>query len=865
MTISGTLAGAGGSGAAGGGIGLWTRSSLVASSVVNEALITGGAGGAGGGAGGTGTRILSTTFVNEGTVRGGEGGGGGNGGAGLQLSRNSTATNNGLIEGGTGAAAGAGTATGGAGVEFSVPIGASTLINNGVIRGGSGAASGLFASGVIVRSTGNSIVNTGTIEGGLGGAGIAATNGTLNLDIVNSGTIRAGDGQTDAINRLAAATTGTLTLELQAGSVIEGNVVAGATPTADILRLGGTGSDTFDVSEIGSAAQYQNFDIFQKTGAGTWALTGTGTATTDWDIQAGTLQLGDGGTSGSIVGNVVNNGVFAFNRSDDFVYGGVISGSGSVGQIGSGTTTLTGTNTYEGGTFISAGTLSIDRDANLGAASGALVLANGALNTRADMTSSRSIGLTGFGAFLVDPATTLTLGGVISGTGSLAKGSAGTLVLSGINTYEGGTSISGGTLQVSSDVNLGDAAGGLTFDGGTLNATASLISGRNVGLLGTGRLLTDAGTTFTLGGVISGGGTLYKEGTGTLVLAGDSDNYTGGTIISDGMLQIGAGGTSGSISGDVLNNATLAFNRSDVLTVSGLVAGSGSVSQIGPGTTILTGDNSYSGATNVRAGTLRINGDQSLATGLTTVASGARLGGSGTIGGDVAVSAGAIIAPGNSIGTLTVAGDYTGSGGTVDVETELGDDASATDRLVIGGDTSGASNVRVTNVGGGGGQTIEGIKIIDVAGASNGSFSLIGDYLFEDEQAVVGGAYAYRLYQNGISTPADGDWYLRSELIEAPGGPDPTPLYAPGVPIYEAYAGALQSFNELGTLRQRTGGRPPANDQDAAGSDGGSGQAIRTRIEAAMAISSRDVHDRYLLRRRHLETGGEPGRIIARG
>jgi fibronectin-binding autotransporter adhesin len=512
VTISGTLAGAGGSGAAGGGIGLWARSSLVASSVVNEALITGGAGGAGGGAGGTGTRILSTTFVNEGTVRGGEGGGGGNGGAGLQLSRNSTATNNGLIEGGTGAAGGAGTATGGAGVEFSVPIGASTLINNGVIRGGSGGASGLFASGVIVRSTGNSIVNTGTIEGGLGGAGIAATNGTLNLDIVNSGTIRAGDGQTDAINRLAAATTGTLTLELQAGSVIEGNVVAGATPTADILRLGGTGSGTFDVSEIGAAAQYQNFDVFQKTGAGTWALTGTGTATTDWDIQAGTLQLGDGGTSGSIVGNVVNNGVFAFNRSDDFVYGGVISGSGSVGQIGSGTTTLTGTNTYEGGTFISAGTLSIDRDANLGAASGALVLANGALSTRADMTSSRTIGLTGFGAFLVDPATTLTLDGVISGTGSLAKGSVGTLVLSGTNTYEGGTSISGGTLQVSSDVNLGDAAGGLTFDGGTLNTTASLISGRNVGLLGTGRLLTDdAGTTFTLGGVISGGGTLYKE------------------------------------------------------------------------------------------------------------------------------------------------------------------------------------------------------------------------------------------------------------------------------------------------------------------------------------------------------------------
>ncbi|MGO8658206.1 autotransporter outer membrane beta-barrel domain-containing protein, partial [Rhizobium ruizarguesonis] len=78
---------------------------------------------------------------------------------------------------------------------------------------------------------------------------------------------------------------------------------------------------------------------------------------------------------------------------------------------------------------------------------------------------------------------------------------------------------------------------------------------------------------------------------------------------------------------------------------------------------------------------------------------------------------------------------------------------------------------------------------------SAGSFSLLGDYVFEGDQAVVAGAYAYRLYQGGVSNPADGDWYLRSAVL------------APAVPLYEAYAGVLQSLNEFGTLRQRTGGR----------------------------------------------------------
>ena len=126
---------------------------------------------------------------------------------------------------------------------------------------------------------------------------------------------------------------------------------------------------------------------------------------------------------------------------------------------------------------------------------------------------------------------------------------------------------------------------------------------------------------------------------------------------------------------------------------------------------------------------------------------------------------------------------------------------------------------------------MEGIKIIDVGGTSAGTFSLAGDYVFQGDQAVVSGAYAYRLYQNGIGTPADGDWYLRSALIN--GSPDP--LYSPAVPIYEAYPGVLQSLNELGTLQQRVGNRSWTGASQGADEIGSvpTQSAIWARIETA--------------------------------
>ena len=102
-----------------------------------------------------------------------------------------------------------------------------------------------------------------------------------------------------------------------------------------------------------------------------------------------------------------------------------------------------------------------------------------------------------------------------------------------------------------------------------------------------------------------GTGGLTKAGAGTLLLANDN-TYTGGTTVSLGTLQLGNGGTTGSILGDVTDNGTLAFNRSDVVTFPGLISGMGNVAQISPGTTILTANSTYTGGTTISLGTLQL-------------------------------------------------------------------------------------------------------------------------------------------------------------------------------------------------------------------------------------------------------------------
>jgi subtilase-type serine protease len=195
-------------------------------------------------------------------------------------------------------------------------------------------------------------------------------------------------------------------------------------------------------------------------------------------------------------------------------------------------------------------------------------------------------------------------------------------------------------------------------------------------------------------GFTDAGGALVKTGTGTLILSG-ANTYTGGTTISGGTLQLGNGGTSGSILGNVLNNATLAFNRSDAVTFGGAISGSGVVQHNGAGTTILTAGSGYTGATTVNAGTLLVNGSIAASSGV-TVNTGATVGGNGALP-STTINSGGSLSPGNSIGTISIAGNlnFVGAGNYI-VEVS----PAAADRTNANGTATLSGTVQAIGTGG---------------------------------------------------------------------------------------------------------------------------------------------------------------------
>lgn len=526
----------------------------------------------------------------------------------------------------------------------------------------------------------------------------------------------------------------------------------------------------------------------------------TGDAITLVGSPSSIIRVGDGTAAGAGYTATINS---------------VLTGNTQLTKTDLGTLVLGGTNTYTGGTAINGGVLQVASNSNLGDTAGGMSFDGGTLRTTADFTIDRATVLqAGGGAIDTVGATTLNYAGVVNGDGGLTKTGTGTLVVSGTNTYAGGTTINDGTVQISSDANLGAASGQLVIDGGALHSTSNISMNRatTVGV-GNATIETDAGTVLTQKGGIAGTGSLAKTGDGALVLTG-AGTYTGGTTIDSGLLQLGDGGTSGSIVGDVSNSGTLAFNRSDTLVFDGVISGAGNVRQIGTGVTVLNKQSAYTGTTSVETGTLAAGGANYFSSNSDfTVAEQGTLALNDFNQSLSSLSNAGIVDLGANAGTtLTVTGNYIGNNGTVLIGTALGNDNSVTDRLVVNGNTSGTGILSVKNVGGSGAQTNEGIKIVDVTGASNATFTLLGDYQFQDAPAVVGGAYAYQLYKNGKANPTDGDWYLRSTIKdptdggETDGGEE-IPIYQPGVPSYEAYPQLLLGLNSLPTLQQRVGNR----------------------------------------------------------
>jgi autotransporter-associated beta strand protein len=223
---------------------------------------------------------------------------------------------------------------------------------------------------------------------------------------------------------------------------------------------------------------------------------------------------------------------------------------------------------------------------------------------------------------VLNSGATLDISTVITGTKSLTKTGNGKLILGAANTYTGATTINAGTLSITSITNGGiagtlgnstNAAGNLVLGGGTLEYTGFTngTTDRNFTLTA-GTISNISVTNSTVSLSISGTSTattggLSKSGQGTLILAGNN-TYTGATTISAGTLEIGSAGRlgGGSYSGNIANSATFVYSGANNQTLSGIISGTGALTQNGTGTLRLTGNNTYQGKTTVQSGRLEI-------------------------------------------------------------------------------------------------------------------------------------------------------------------------------------------------------------------------------------------------------------------
>jgi fibronectin-binding autotransporter adhesin len=467
-----------------------------------------------------------------------------------------------------------------------------TEVSAGVLNIRNASALGATSSGTTVDS-GASLQLQGGISVGaepltLNNAGVSSAGAIENV----SGTNSWSGAITLASPSTIGSTSGTITVS---GNI--DNATFG-------LTIGGAGNTTL-------SGVISNSGGLTKSGSGTLTLSGGNTFSGNTTISAGTLKLGaanvipDGASKGDVVMNPSSgtatfdlggfsetiNGLTSSGAGSSVVdnsassttpmltiggnnvtstFSGVIqntAGTLALTKTGSGTLTLSGANTFSGSTTINAGTLSIGADNNLGTApgsatAGSLTFGGGTLTTTASFTlnSNRGIVFNSTATIDVAASTTLTYVGIAAGSGGLTKTSAGTLILSGANTYSGTTTINAGVISISEDNNLGAApgsatAGQLTFGGGTLASTATLTlnSNRGIAFNSTATIDVATSTTLTYGGIAAGSGGLTKTSAGILVLNG-SNTYSGTTTISAGTLLVNGSQSSSALS---LNGGTL--------------------------------------------------------------------------------------------------------------------------------------------------------------------------------------------------------------------------------------------------------------------------------------------------------------------
>jgi autotransporter-associated beta strand protein len=403
-----------------------------------------------------------------------------------------------------------------------------------------------------------------------------------------------------------------------------------------------------------------------------------------------------------------------FDRPDSYTV--TLSSALTPGQVGflAGQVTLAGTGSLTASaiTIGSAATLTAAGDRLFTPGTTAFAVNGSYASSGASSTSDRLVTLLGSGQITGGALRVAdgTFSGTITGTSSLIKETAGTLVLTGANTFTGASTISAGTLQIGS----GSTAGAL----GT------------VAIANSGSLVFNRSDALTWAGSLSGGGSLTKSGANTLTLTG-GHTHTGTTIISGGTLEIGNGGTTGSLgTGPVTNGGLIRFNRSNASACAANITG-GTIAKLGAGTLTLSGNNTFgsetltlgSGSTNV--GYLRLahpkalgNYSKVLLASITSGVSGIEVEGGNTYAYAID-TLGRNTAAGNTMlrnvsglndwqGNITI----TSGGGSYDIE-------SLADTLTVSGNitASGTQTTRSLVVKGDGNVTFEG-AVADTATAT---------------------------------------------------------------------------------------------------------------------------------------------------
>ncbi|MBZ9993143.1 autotransporter outer membrane beta-barrel domain-containing protein [Mesorhizobium sp. BH1-1-4] len=731
--------------------------------------------------------------------------------------------------------------------------GALNVSSEGVLVQGSTVAGAVTNSGTITTTfhgmraiedaTVGSFTNSGTITG-VGGAGIGVYSGA---DVLGAITNAQGGTIADAIgvhvsgagSTVGAGISNAGTLNVTGeGILVQGGTVTGAVDNSGTITSNAHGMRAIEGATVGSLSN-----------GGTITVAGVGMGV----YSGATVQNGITNTEGASVVGYIG----AHITGAGSVVNGEIANEGSLNGSFAGISLDTGA-TANGG-IRNAGIIT---STGSGIAMGASTLAGGITNTGT---------ITGGAVYAIEIQSMTAFSGNITNSGTIEGNSgifaAGTTVSGAIVNSGNITAGATGVYFLNADVSGGiinEASGRIVSDQGIILAGASAVAHTitNDGLIsGNWGIISDKDTTInqragsivgdnSLSNGVSSDDQLNLSGgtmTGTTRFGAGADGmlWTGGTIFAtdfgaDDDSAILRGLTQATIGTTVMNGGlgTDALTFDATKAVGGAQYQNWETAQLINGSELTLNGNFVLGDTGTGTGDFTIDSSSAL------LAGGGNFGvvpftqgqhGTFSNAGLVDLTNG-----GTGAGdTFTIGGNYVGSNGVLHLQTVLGGDGSDTDLLQIDGNSTGNTSVMVTNLGGIGAQTQEGIKIVNVDGAdSSGSFHLLGDYVFQGDQAVIGGAYAYRLYQNGVSTPNDGDWYLRSALT-TPGNP-PGPLYAPSAPLYEAYEGVLQTFNELGTLQQRVGNRSwgegaTPEGADVPGQGPVDGGAIWARIEAAHA------------------------------